>query len=58
MINKIMEYLKRYGYRGNHRKLRGGTEYHKPGATHEGSWYDEPTQSVAIPSVADWVLWS
>lgn len=28
---------------GRHQKIRGATEYSKAGATHWGSWYDEPT---------------
>lgn len=33
---------RRYFYQAKHR-YQHTTEYHKPGATHEGGWYDEPT---------------
>lgn len=36
---------------GRHRWVNK-TEYHKPGATHHGSWYDQPTG--LYPIIGEW----
>lgn len=69
MIDKIRRYLKRYSYKGTHasdqtanrsghqaqHRWTGGSQYHKPGATHWGNWYDEKTGLYpTIPAVNEW----